>query len=266
MSSRDIIISHIKQHWLASADELAKVAGISRQAAQKTAMKLVKDGVLEKWHAREDERGRPTVLFADRACVWCEQEIDESGRCACYLFPCDLCGGEARFRFECDCRVRCDCIVCSLCIVDEGKVTKSTPVQISTSHLKPGSRCKHCYARDRRKDHAVLVHPRRGSVLVPRLNAEKRDGLMVVEGKIAWEHTWLTATEMEFDDVSADFIVDRRVSLAPNEGIIYNTTSNRFERFDGAGGWLPLGVRPLRRPSDYIVVLSEQPQEAASSR
>lgn len=242
MSSRETILKYIEEHGASSAKVLGEAAGKSRQAAQKAAAKLVKKGILESWDERSGERGRSRVMFdlaSDTTCHRCYEEYDDSRHCGCVLFPCSLCGIETKECFGCSCKPVCECAVCPLCMV---------------SQSEGGVCCKHCYARSKLPSFAVLVVPHNGSVLVPRRTAEQRDRLTVVEGKIAWGDEVLTATKYEFVVEYAYTSVERQLPLSPNDGILYNTTADRFESFD-SGQWSPVSAARARRPSpDYIFV------------
>lgn len=252
MSSRETILKYIEEHGASSAEVLRKATGVSRQAAQKAAAKLVKEGILAIWEKRGDGQGRPTVLFdlaTDTTCHRCDQAYDDSGHCGCVLFPCTLCGMEIQESLGCHCKSACECRACSFCsvIVEDG---------VGSTH------CKHCYARARPASYVVLVAPRNGSVLVPRLTVEQRDRLMIVKGKIAWEDEVLTGRKLEFvveyDDYTS--VVEREWHLSPNDGILYNSTADRFESFDN-GQWSPVSAARAGSPSpDYIFVASEKRQ------
>ena len=246
MSSRETILKYIEEHGVSSAEVLGKAAGISRQAAQQVAAKLVKEGILERWEERVGGRGRPPVMFdlaSDTTCHRCDEEYDDSGHCGCALVPCSLCGMETTESFCCNCKLVCECVVCPLCMV---------------SQTEGGVWCKHCYAKSKLLSFAVLVVPQNGSVLVPRLTAEQRDRLTVVEGKIAWGDEVLTATKYEFAVEYAYAIVERQLPLSPNDGILYNTTADRIESFDN-GQWSPVSAARAGSPSpDYIFVATEK--------
>jgi len=238
MSSRDTILKHIEEHGASSAKVLGKAARVSRQAAQKAATKLVKEGTLERSRDR-DGRGRPTVMFGLPCCDLCYEGYDDSGHCGCVLFPCSLCGMEINKSFA-----GCRCKTCSFCIVTDSKGAFIC--------------CKACYARANPASYAVLVVPRNGSVLVPRLTGEQRDRLTVVKGKIAWRDEVLIATKYEFEECSEWSCLERQVPLSPNDGILYNTTADRFESFDN-GQWSPVSAARAGSPSpDYIFVATEK--------